>query len=106
MVEIHEPSRLAIIVEGSPDRVRRVVSDNPAIEQLVRNRWIWLACLDETSGVLREFRSNEFVAHTPKHPLPVITGDSAVWYQGKRGFLSPVAIVPEPHAASQRGVSA
>jgi uncharacterized protein YbcC (UPF0753/DUF2309 family) len=105
MVEIHEPSRLAIIVEGSPDRVGRVVSNNPAIEQLVRNRWIWLACLDETSGVLREFRSNEFVTHTPKHPLSVIMGDSAAWYQGKRSFLSPVAIVSEPHSASHREVS-
>jgi uncharacterized protein YbcC (UPF0753/DUF2309 family) len=41
MVEIHEPTRLAIVVEGTPDRVRRVVEDNPAIERLVRNRWIW-----------------------------------------------------------------
>src|SRR4029453_17967925 len=31
MVEIHEPTRLAIVVEGTPDRVRRVVQDNPAI---------------------------------------------------------------------------
>ena len=45
MVEIHEPTRLAIVVEGTPDRVRRVVQDNPAIERLVRNRWIWFACL-------------------------------------------------------------
>src|SRR5216117_2412851 len=46
MVEIHEPARLAIVVEGAPDRVRRVLLDNPAIERLVRHRWIWLACLD------------------------------------------------------------
>ena len=56
MVEIHEPTRLAIVVEGTPDRVRRVVQDNPAIEQLVRNRWIWLACLDVESGALWELR--------------------------------------------------
>jgi uncharacterized protein YbcC (UPF0753/DUF2309 family) len=106
MVEIHEPARLAIIVEAAPDRVRRVVLDNPAIQRLVRNRWIWLASFDETSGILRELRSDEFVAHTPKHPLPLITGDSAAWYQGKRGFLSPVAIVPERPAASSMGAPA
>ena len=50
MVEIHEPTRLAIVVEGSRDRVARVVQGNPAIERLVRNRWIWLACLDAESG--------------------------------------------------------
>jgi len=106
MVEIHEPTRLAIIVEGAPDRVRRVLLDNPAIERLVRNRWIWLACLDAESGALWEFRSTGFVEHTPKHSLAVVTGDSAAWYQGKRGFLPPVAIVPEPHVASGAGASA
>ena len=46
MVEIHEPTRLAIVVEGTRDRVLRVVEANPSIERLVRNRWVWLACLD------------------------------------------------------------
>jgi hypothetical protein len=104
MVEIHEPTRLSIIVEATPDRVRRGVNSNSAIDRLVRNRWIWLACFDPESGALWEFRSSGFVQHTPKHPLPVVSGDSASWYQGKRGFLSPVAIVPEGHVASGTGV--
>jgi uncharacterized protein YbcC (UPF0753/DUF2309 family) len=98
MVEIHEPTRLAIIVEGAPDRVRAVIEKNPAIERLVRNRWIWLACLDAGSGVLWEFRSVGFSRHAPKHALAVVTGDSAAWYQGKRGFLPPVAISKEPRS--------
>jgi uncharacterized protein YbcC (UPF0753/DUF2309 family) len=98
MVEIHEPTRLAIVVESNPDRVWRVVQGNPTIERLVRNRWIWLACLDPETGALRELQSAGFVAHTPKHPLPVVVGHSADWYQGKRGFLPPVAIVPGPEA--------
>jgi hypothetical protein len=93
MVEIHEPTRLAIVVEGRPELVERVVRANPAIERLVRNRWIWLACLDAESDVLWEFRSTGFVAHTPEHALAVVFGESANWYQGKRGFLPPVAIV-------------
>jgi uncharacterized protein YbcC (UPF0753/DUF2309 family) len=96
MVEIHEPSRLAIVVEGSRDRLRRLVESNPTIERLVRHRWIWLAGLDAESGTLWELRADGFVAHTPEHALPVIAGDSAAWYQGKRGFLPPVAIVPAP----------
>ena len=101
MVEIHEPTRLAIVVEGSPDRVRRVLQDNPAIDQLVRNRWIWLACLDTRSGALWEMRSTGFVPHAPEHALATVAGESAAWYQGKRGFLPPVAIVQAPptHAA-------
>jgi uncharacterized protein YbcC (UPF0753/DUF2309 family) len=95
MVEIHEPTRLAIIVEAERERVQRVVRENPAIERLVRNRWIWLACVGPESGVLWEFRSTGFVQHRPEHLLPTVTGESASWYQGKRGFLSPVAIVAE-----------
>ncbi|HSC27834.1 MAG TPA: DUF2309 domain-containing protein [Vicinamibacterales bacterium] len=93
MVEIHEPTRLAIVVEGPVDRVARVVQENPDIERLVRNRWIWLSCLDSESGGLWELRSTGFVQHTPGHPLAAVAGDSASWYQGKRGFLPPVAIV-------------
>ena len=33
-------------------------------------------------------------AHAPEHALSVVAGESAVWYQGKRGFLPPVAIAP------------
>jgi uncharacterized protein YbcC (UPF0753/DUF2309 family) len=95
MVEIHAPSRLAIVVEGVPDRVRRVVQANPAIERLVANRWIWLACLDVESGTVWEWRSGGFVQHAPEHALTIVTGESATWYQGKRGFLPPAAIVPE-----------
>jgi hypothetical protein len=80
-------------VEGNPDRIARVVHGNPAIAQLVRNRWIWLACLDAQSGTLWEYRSTGFVPHLPDHPLPIVTGESANWYQGKRGFLPPVAIL-------------
>jgi uncharacterized protein YbcC (UPF0753/DUF2309 family) len=96
MVEIHEPARLAIVVEGTPERVGRVGLDNPAIERLVRNRWIWLACLDPASSVLWELGSAGFEPRTPEHPLALVIGDSAAWYRGKRGFLPPAAIVPRP----------
>jgi uncharacterized protein YbcC (UPF0753/DUF2309 family) len=96
MVEIHEPTRLAIVVEADRERMGRVVEGNPAIDRLVRNRWIWMACLDPESGALWELRSSGFVRHTPEHPLRLVAGDSATWYQGKRGFLPPVAIVSQP----------
>jgi uncharacterized protein YbcC (UPF0753/DUF2309 family) len=94
MVEIHEPTRLALVVEATPERLARVLEGNPPIEQLVRQRWLWLACLDAESGTLWELRQTGFVRHSPEHPLAVVIGDSAAWYQGKRGFLPPVAIVP------------
>jgi hypothetical protein len=94
MVEIHEPTRLAIVVESPRDRLSRVVQGNADIERLVRNRWVWLACLDPESGALWELRSAGFVEQARASGLAVVEGESAVWYQGKRGFLPPVAIVP------------
>ena len=94
MVEIHEPTRLAIVVESTRERLSCVLDANPDIARLVRNRWLWLACLDPGSGELWELRSSGFVAYTPEQPLAVVTGESSAWYQGKRGFVPPVAIVP------------
>ena len=94
MVEIHEPTRLAIVVESTRERLSRVLDANPDIARLVRNRWLWLASLDPGSGQLWELRSSGFVAYRPEQPLAVVTGDSSAWYQGKRGFVPPVVIVP------------
>ena len=94
MVEIHEPARLAIVVESSRDRLWSVLQGNPDMDRLVRNRWVWLACLDPESDALWELRSEGFVPHRPEHGLAVVTGESAAWYQGKRGFLPPAAIIP------------
>jgi hypothetical protein len=83
------------------------VAGNPAVERLVRNRWIWLAGLDAESDTLYELRASGFVAHTVEHTLPVVAGESAAWYQGKRGFLPPVAIVREAGGATlERGARA
>jgi uncharacterized protein len=92
MVEIHEPTRLVMIVEGTRERLSHIVQDNPAIAQLVRNRWIWLACLDADSGALWELRDGGFVPHVAEHALPVVAGDSAAWYEGKHGFIPPASI--------------
>jgi len=102
MVEIHEPTRLAIVVEGTRERVRRVVEGSSNIARLVRNRWLWIACLDPESGALWELCSTGFVPHAPGQPLPMVAGESAAWYQGKRGFLPPVAIVPTPTKQERR----
>ena len=98
MVEIHEPTRLAIVVEAPRERLLQVLETNAGIERLVRNRWVWLAALE--SDALWELGSSGFVNHAPEHGLAVVTGDSADWYQGKRGFLSPAAIVSADKASA------
>jgi uncharacterized protein len=105
MVEIHEPTRLAIVVEAPAERVLQIVRANPVIERFVTNRWLWLASLDVHTGALWELRRGTFVRHEPDHALPSVAGTSATWYQGKRGFLPPVEIVPEPTPPSRATAS-
>jgi uncharacterized protein len=96
MVEIHEPTRLTIVVEGTPGLVRRVLEDNPALDRLVRHQWIWLACLDPESDTVWELLSTGVVRRTPEHALARVSGESAAWYQGKRGFVPPATILQGP----------
>jgi len=94
MVEIHEPARLAIVVEAPRDRIEHVIRHNAAIDRLVRNRWLWLASVDPDSSALWELDAAGWRAQRVDQTLPVITGESAAWYQGKRGFVAPASIVP------------
>ena len=96
MVEIHEPTRLAIVVEADCDRLRKVVEQHAFIDRLVRHRWIWMAAIDPASGQVSELRADGFVAHSVEHPLPIVSGESADWYQGKRGFIPPARIARVP----------
>ena len=105
MVEVHEPTRLAIVVESSRAVVSQVVDTNPILERLVRNRWIWLACLDAHSSELWELRATGWVAHSPEYALAVVAGDSAEWYQGKRGFLPPVVLTPDGSSRTDRSAA-
>jgi uncharacterized protein YbcC (UPF0753/DUF2309 family) len=94
MVEIHEPVRLTVVIEAPPDRVLRALRSHGPTERLVANRWLWLACIDPNSGAVSELRAEGFVPRPPEQPLASVTGESAAWYQGRRGFLPPAAILP------------
>ena len=96
MVEIHEPTRLAIVVECPRGRLQQVVAGNPGIERLVRNRWIWLACLDPGWNTLYELRESGFVAHTAEHALAVVAGGSP--RGAVRAWRTDAAKHPSPNA--------
>jgi uncharacterized protein YbcC (UPF0753/DUF2309 family) len=92
MVEIHEPVRLAIVVETRPEALEKALAVNPAVQRLVRNRWVYMAALDPESSLLFEIGAAGFEPHRAESALPLGGRRSRDWYQGKRGHL-PIAAI-------------
>ncbi|MFN0107661.1 MAG: DUF2309 domain-containing protein [Blastocatellia bacterium] len=90
MVEIHEPVRLLLIVENTPENVMSAVRRSAEVTQLVENRWIRLAAMSP-DGSLHVYRNGEFEPMTETVPLPE-TVSSPNWFLGKLEHL-PIARV-------------
>jgi uncharacterized protein YbcC (UPF0753/DUF2309 family) len=49
MTEIHDPVRLIVVVEQSPDVALKAARRNPAVFEFIENEWVRYCCLDLTS---------------------------------------------------------
>ncbi|MBI3298974.1 MAG: DUF2309 domain-containing protein [Elusimicrobia bacterium] len=101
MVEVHEPVRLLLIVENTPERVLEAARRSPAVVELVTNRWIRVAAMDPADGTIRVLRGDAFV------PLqgavePPIALSSVDWYRNRLEHLPIARIVStEPHPSAR-----
>ncbi len=95
MLEIHEPVRLSIVVETTPEVLREVVERDAYLGRLVRGRWLSLAALHPTDR--RLFIVDEAGAHPydAEEPLPVVRGPSRTHYAGHAEHLPFVRIDAE-----------
>jgi uncharacterized protein YbcC (UPF0753/DUF2309 family) len=86
-VEIHEPVRLLIVIESTPDGIRRIMSRSETVRNIIRNGWVQLALLEADSNRILVYREDEFhefqptITDLPKAPT------SADWYRGWREHL-------------------
>ncbi|MCA9668283.1 MAG: DUF2309 domain-containing protein [Myxococcales bacterium] len=97
MLEIHEPVRLAIVVEAKPSLLQELVARDAELQRLVDHRWVLLAALDPTSAELVELDSASATRYVQEHALHVTRGDSRRHYQGRRGHLPLARIEPAAH---------
>jgi len=98
MVEIHEPVRILLVIETTPERLEKVVNASASLKQLVTNRWIRLATIDPVSGRVHVRRDSGFEEfHEALERLPVALS-SHEWYVGKLQHL-PMAWIQTPHMA-------
>jgi uncharacterized protein YbcC (UPF0753/DUF2309 family) len=104
MVEVHEPVRLLLIVENTPERVMQAVRKSAVVTELVENQWIRLVTMNPSDGKLHVYRNGEFERFDrPAHKLPV-AASSADWFSGKLEHL-PVARISPQAANAGRSVA-
>ena len=100
MVEIHEPTRLALVVEAPRERLERVLAEDAGLSRLVRNRWLHLSCLDPGSSELCEVSELGFTRYERERAVPVVRGRSADCYRGARDHVPFCRIEPVPRPRS------
>lgn len=100
MVEVHEPVRLLLIVENSPERLMEAVRRSPVVTELVEKRWIRLAAMDP-EGRLSVYRDGVFEPFAGGESSTDVSS-SLEWYRGKIEHL-PIARItstsPHPEAS-------
>ena len=92
MVELHEPMRLLLIVEATPDSLLTVASRQAEVRELVVNEWVQLVSVDPESGAMHVFHRGAFVPYLPGgDPLPEVER-SVDWHGNRRDFVAPALV--------------
>jgi len=92
-VEIHEPLRLLVVIEASPEQIATAVAPLAGVRQLIENRWVHLVSWDPHSGSLAVYDRGTFVPYVPeRNDIPVVDR-SVSWYAGRRDHLSPARVL-------------
>jgi uncharacterized protein YbcC (UPF0753/DUF2309 family) len=87
MVEIHEPVRLLMVIETTPEAMLRIMARNEGIGRLCRNGWVLLSVLDPATRALHLYRGGAFQPYVPQSTVLPQAASSVDWYRGWRDHL-------------------
>ena len=92
MVEIHEPMRILFVIETSPEKMDKIMNENPGIERLIKGNWVQIALIDPETSTIMRYVNGTYQRYTPESSdLPVVAS-SADWYRGQRDHLGYASI--------------
>ena len=86
-VEIHEPVRLLIVIETTPDGIRQIMSRSEVVSNIIKNGWVQLALIDSNSNKILVYREDEFHEYEPSIAELPKAESSVDWYRGWREHL-------------------
>ncbi len=92
MTEVHEPVRLLLICETTPEILLGICERQPAVRELVVNDWVELVALDPKTGALLRYENGTFIPHVPSEDAIETVPHSRDWYRGEKGYLPPALI--------------
>lgn len=92
MVEIHEPMRLLLIVDATPEALLAVAGRQPDVAELVVHQWIQLVAADPDTGAMHVFEDGRFVPYEPSPTLLPVVERSAEWHMRTREHLAPALV--------------
>jgi uncharacterized protein YbcC (UPF0753/DUF2309 family) len=103
MVEIHDPVRLLMIVETTPESMLAIIERYPAIGGLCRNGWLQLATLSPDDDQIHLFHRGQFERYEPQTAELPQVDSSSDWYRGWREHLGYALISAGRNRQSARG---
>ncbi|MGE0362939.1 MAG: DUF2309 domain-containing protein [Vicinamibacterales bacterium] len=103
MVELHEPMRLLLVVDATPEALLAVAGRQAEVAELVVNRWVQLVSVHPETGAMAVFEDGAFVPYVPGDaPLPEVEW-SRDWHLRTREFVPPALVrrgLPPPGTAA------
>jgi uncharacterized protein len=92
MVEIHEPMRLLLVVDATPESLLAVAGRQPEVAELVVNEWVQLVSVHPGTGEMQVFEDGKFVPYVPAPvELPRVER-SRDWHMQGRAHLPPAIV--------------
>jgi uncharacterized protein YbcC (UPF0753/DUF2309 family) len=103
MVEIHEPMRLLLIVDATPEALLAVAGRQAEVAELVVNEWVQLVSCDPDTGAMLIFEDGGFVPYTPARTALPRVARSRDWHMQGRGHLPPALVTAALAPIVERG---
>ncbi|QEG01229.1 hypothetical protein Mal15_53050 [Stieleria maiorica] len=92
MVEIHEPMRILFVIETTPEKMDKIIDENPGIRRLVRGNWVQVALIDPATSTILRYVDGRYQRHVPESTELPVVASSIDWYRGRRDHLGYASI--------------
>jgi uncharacterized protein len=92
MVEIHEPMRLLLMVDATPEALLTVAGRQAEVAELVVNQWVQLVSVHPDTGAMAVFDQGQFVPYEPTPTLLPVVERSPEWHMRTREHVTPALV--------------